>query len=193
MDEKVDNMLKQEAKKSNEAVKKVIGYLAMQKSISLCHYYSSMYCNFAGTDKKCKPAKNTFELVQVKIEPEDNCNGSTDNQNGQQDKTTTSFNGKKRRRKSIVISDDDSDDDGNGKVKSITAEKAVPKCKRSAHGKANDTNVKNSGSNVASAKDKIIAIATRRMTRSLAEGIKTEGANIKCQNIRAMRERKLST
>jgi hypothetical protein len=144
--------------------------------------------------KNCKPAKNTFELVQVKVEPEDNCNGSTENQNGQQDKKTrTSVNGRNRRRKSVVISDDDSDDDGNGKVKSITAEKAVPKNKRSAHGKASDTNFKISGTDVASAKDKTVVIAARRMTRSLAEGIKIEDANVKCQNIRAKRERKLST
>jgi hypothetical protein len=145
-------------------------------------------------EKKCKPTKNTFQLVQVKIEPEDNCNGSTENQNGHEHKkTTASVNGKKRRRKSIVISDEDSDDEGNGKVKSIIAEKAVPKCKRSAHGKANDANFENAGSDVASAKDKTVVITARRMTRSLAEGIKTEDANVKCQNIRAKRERKLST
>jgi hypothetical protein len=51
MDDEVDNMLKQEAKKSNEPFKKVIGYLNIQKkTLYVC--YSSMYCNFAGTGKK---------------------------------------------------------------------------------------------------------------------------------------------
>ncbi|KAM0896059.1 hypothetical protein ACQ4PT_023433 [Festuca glaucescens] len=134
-------------------------------------------------NNKCQTDKSTVELVRVKEEPQDKSHGKEQ----QYKKLSTSVNARKRRRRSIVVSDG-SEDEGSENSQSKTAEKALPKNKKSVNGKYKKSQLEDEDSDVGYTREITSVTATRRMTRSISNGAKTDA--VKCKDKRPKRERK---
>jgi hypothetical protein len=122
----------------------------------------------------------------VKEEPRDKSHGKEH----QYKKLSTSVNARKRRRRSIVVSDG-SEDEGSENSQSKTAEKALPKNKKSVNGKYKKSQLEDEDSDVGYTREITSVTATRRMTRSIsgkANGAKTDV--VKCKDKRPKSERK---